>query len=87
MRLQRGASARGLFIGFVVQLGLLAVLASDAGAIERLVDPNLVAPEYRAAAEKRRAEQLRMLECTKKANDAKISPRDRVAYINQCIDR
>jgi hypothetical protein len=87
MIFQAGARTRRLFIGCVLSLGLVTALASDAGAVERLVDPNTVAPEYRAAAEKRRAEQLKMLQCTKKADDAKLPRRDRVAYINNCIDK
>ena len=41
------------------------------GFAQKLVDPNTVAPEFRAAAEKRRAEQLILNECVKKANDAR----------------
>jgi hypothetical protein len=33
---------------------------------EKLVDPSIFAPEFRAAAEKRRAEQLKLIECAKK---------------------
>lgn len=51
----------------------------------RLVEPNAVAPEYREAAEKRRAEQIGQLECRHKAAVAKILPRDRTAYIIQCL--
>jgi hypothetical protein len=51
----------------------------------RLVEPNAVAPEYREAAEKRRAEQIGQLECRRKAAVAKILPRDRTAYIIQCL--
>jgi hypothetical protein len=54
---------------------------------EKLVDPNTVAPEYRAAAEKRRAEQVKLLECTKKADEAKVLRRDRVTHINECLDK
>jgi hypothetical protein len=91
MIFQAGARMRRLLIGCVLgcvlPLGLVTALAPDAVAIERLVDPSTVAPEYRAAAEKRRAEQLKMLQCTKKADDAKLPRRDRVAYINACIDK
>jgi hypothetical protein len=48
----------------------------------KLVDPNKVAPEYRAAAEKRRAEQINMAECSHKADKAKVLPRDRTAWTN-----
>ena len=89
MRLQLGALVRRLFAGFVLQLGIALTCAawSDAGAAPKLVDPNSVAPEYHDAAEKRRAEQIKQLQCTKKADDAKVLRRDRVAYINECIDK
>ena len=48
-------------------------------------DPNAVAPEYREAAEKRRAEQIRQRECAHKADEAKVLPRDRIAYITRCL--
>jgi hypothetical protein len=54
---------------------------------QSLVDPNKVAPEYRAAAEKRRAEQIKQYECSKKADIAKVLRRDRVAFINECLDK
>ena len=53
---------------------------------QALVDPNKVAPEYREAAEKRRAEQMRQRECALKADLEKVLPRDRTAYLNQCLD-
>jgi hypothetical protein len=89
MTLQAGASVRKLSLGFVLQLGLIIALAAWPGTsmAEKLVDPNTVAPEYRAAAEKRRAEQVKLFECTKKADEAKVLRRDRVTYINECLDR
>ncbi len=54
---------------------------------EKLVDPNTVAPEYRAAAEKRRAEQIKLFECSKKADAAKVLRRDRLAFVNECLDK
>lgn len=74
--------------GFALLLGLL-MLASwiDTSAAQKLVDPDSVAPEYRAAAEKRRAEQLRLLQCSKKADEAKVPRRDRAANISACLDR
>ncbi|MGA2999944.1 hypothetical protein [Bradyrhizobium sp.] len=53
---------------------------------QKLVDPNTVAPEFRAAAEKRRAEQLKLNECAKMANDAKVLRRDRAAFISGCAE-
>jgi hypothetical protein len=86
---QVGALPRTMFVGFVLQLGLITTLAlwSGTSMAEKLVDPNTVAPEYRAAAEKRRTEQVKLLECTKKADEAKVLRRDRVTYINECLDR
>ena len=52
---------------------------------QKLVDPNAVAPEYREAAEKRRAEQIRQRDCANKADEAKVLPRDRPAHITQCM--
>jgi len=86
MVFQLGASARRFFIAFVLQLGLVAAFASNAGA-EKLVDPNAVAPEYRDAAEKRRAEQLKLYQCSKKADEAKVLRRDRTAYVSECLDK
>jgi hypothetical protein len=45
---------------------LLVVSWSGAGLAQKLVDPSTVAPEFRAAAEKRRAEQIKLSECNKK---------------------
>jgi hypothetical protein len=53
---------------------------------EKLVDPTKVAPEYREAAEMRRAEQLKQLECSHKADAAKVIPRDRTAFLLQCLE-
>jgi hypothetical protein len=53
---------------------------------QKLVDPNVVAPEFRAAAEKRRAEQIKLNECVKKAVDAKVLKRDRATFISSCAD-
>ena len=56
------------------------------GFAQKLVDPNTVAPEFRAAAEKRRAEQINLNECVKKANDAKVPKRDRAGFISGCAE-
>ena len=57
------------------------------GFAEKLVDPSAVAPEYRAVAEKRRAEQIKLLECSRKADAAKILRRDRAAFVSECLDK
>jgi hypothetical protein len=62
------------------------VLGFQAGFAQKLVDPNAVAPEYREAAVKRRAEQIKQRECAHKADVAKVLPRDRTAMITQCLE-
>ena len=65
---------------------LLGVSWSAAGLAQKLVDPNSVAPEFRAAAEKRRAEQIKLSECNKKAEKAKVLPRDRAQFVSKCLE-
>jgi hypothetical protein len=76
-------------VKFTLYLGTVLILALrfDAGFAQKLVDPNSVAPEFREAAEKRRAEQIKLRECTKKADQAKVLPRDRSEFIGQCLER
>ena len=68
----------------------LAVLFSVAiispASTQKLVDPTKVAPEFREAAEKRRAEQIRQLDCAHKADADKVIPRERTAYLIQCLE-
>jgi hypothetical protein len=67
-------------------LGLIgAFVACEPAFAQKLVDPKAVAPEYREAAEKRRAEQIRQRECAKKADEAKVLPRDRTDHIMRCL--
>jgi hypothetical protein len=71
------------------QLIIIAAIALAVTAPARsqaLVDPNKVAPEYREAAERRRAEQIRQRECALKADLEKVLPRDRTAYLTHCLD-
>jgi hypothetical protein len=83
------APVRRSSAGFGQQLGVILIFASwiGASAAQKLVDPNSVAPEYRAVAEKRRAEQIKLFECSKKAAEAKVLRRDRAAYIGECLDK
>ena len=82
-------SLRRLSVGFALQLGAIVIFGAWFGDVfaQKLVDPNSVAPEYRAVAEKRRAEQLKLFECSKKADAAKVLRRDRAAYIDECLDK
>jgi hypothetical protein len=83
MALMRGLPGR-LFLLFAAVL--LVVSWSAAGLAEKLVDPSRVAPEFREAAEKRRAEQIKLSECTKKADQAKVLPRDRAVFVSGCLE-
>ena len=69
---------------------ILAVLFSIAIATpapaQRIVDPANVAPEFREAAERRRAEQIRQRDCAQKADAEKIIPRERTAFLIHCLE-
>jgi hypothetical protein len=69
---------------FHASLIAVSVLSAPTFA-QKLVDPNAVAPEFREAAEKRRAEQIRQRECAQKAEQAKVLPRDRTPFLTQCL--
>ncbi|MBB4367516.1 hypothetical protein GGD63_000285 [Bradyrhizobium sp. cir1] len=67
-------------------IAAIALLASTPARSQALVDPSKVAPEFREAAEKRRAEQMRQRECALKADLEKVLPRDRTAFLNHCLE-
>ena len=69
-----------------IRVAPVALLLTFPAFAEKLVDPTKVAPEYRDAAEKRRAEQLKQLECSHKADAAKVIPRERTAFLLQCLE-
>lgn len=70
----------------ILHMSCVAVLLLIEPAFaQKLVDPNTVAPEYREAAEKRRAEQIKQRVCAHKADEAKVLPRDRIAHITKCL--
>jgi hypothetical protein len=48
-----------------------AIALSQPSLAQRLMDPNSVAPDFRAAAEKRRAEQVKLVDC-QEADEAKL---------------
>ena len=90
-----GLSPKRIFQTFILQeanlksfIGVTLIsLALGAPALAQgLVDPSKVAPEYREAAEKRRAEQIRQRDCAKKAETEKVVPRDRTAFLLHCLD-
>ena len=70
---------------FVVA-ALFSLLIVSPVSAQKLVDPTKVAPEFREAAEKRRAEQIRQLDCAHKADAEKVIPRERTAYLIQCLE-
>jgi hypothetical protein len=70
-----------------IYLAFIAALAfTEQGMAQKLVDPNTVAPEFREAAEKRRAQQIKIMECHHKADAAKVLLRDRTEHINHCLE-
>jgi hypothetical protein len=79
---------RRLFRRYFICVGLTMAFSAwcDAGIAQKLVDPNTVAPEFREAAEKRRAEQVKLVECNKKADESKVVRRDRAAFVSECLD-
>ena len=62
------------------------LFSPQGGFAQKLVDPATVAPEYREAAEKRRAEQIRQRDCAQEANAEKVMPRERTAFLNRCLE-
>jgi hypothetical protein len=69
-----------------IRLTLISLLLTTSVSAQKLVDPAAVAPEYREAAEKRRAEQIKQRECAHKADIAKILPRERTVFLLQCLE-
>jgi hypothetical protein len=70
---------------FYLAFAVGPILATQSVA-QKLVDPKAVAPEYREAAEKRRAEQIIQQDCAHKADSEKVLPRDRAAFIVHCLE-
>lgn len=70
----------------VIIIVAMVLFATTPARSQALVDPTKVAPEYREAAEKRRAEQVRQRECALKADLERVLPRDRTDYLNYCLD-
>jgi hypothetical protein len=70
----------------IVAAVLVSIAIASPLSAQRLVDPTKVAPEYREAAEKRRAEQIRQQECAHKADAEKVIARERTAFLIQCLE-
>jgi hypothetical protein len=73
-------------LNLFIRLVLISLFVTTSVSAQKLVDPASVAPEYRDAAEKRRAEQIKQRECAKKAEVEKIMPRERTAFVLQCLE-
>ena len=58
-----------------VAAALLSITIASPSSAQRLVDPTKVAPEFREAAEKRRAEQIKQQDCAHKADAEKVIAR------------
>lgn len=72
----------------VALIGLAVATVSGVPArAQKIVDPKTVAPEFREAAEKRLAEQLKLNECNNAAKVAKIQKRDMAQYVAECFDK
>lgn len=71
----------------IATAALLAIAMSDVVALaDKLVDPSAVAPEFREAAEKRRAEQIKIINCNNAAKFANVPPRESLKFMQDCID-
>ena len=70
----------------LIGFALISFALTAPALAQGLVDPSKVAPEYREAAEKRRAEQIRQRDCAKKAEAEKVVPRERTAFLLHCLD-
>lgn len=82
----REGSAQPLFWKAAAAL-LMATLGGAPAVADRIVDPKTVAPEFREAAEKRHAEQIKLIECNNAARIAKIPQRDLAKYVGDCFDK
>jgi hypothetical protein len=83
MALAAGSSAAGSSFWRIACVAALAL--SQPVFAQKLVDPDKVAPEFREAAQKRRAEQLKVIACGLKADHSKIPRRDRADYVTKCV--
>jgi hypothetical protein len=75
---------------FLVATPIALAAAAFSGVTARadkIVDPKTVAPEFREAAEKRRAEQIKLIECNNAAKTANIARRDMAQYVSECFDK
>ncbi len=76
-----------LFLRVAVLTALAATFSGAPACADKIVDPRTVAPEFREAAEKRHAEQVKLIECNNAAKSAKIPQRDLAKYVGDCFDK
>jgi hypothetical protein len=67
-------------------LALVSIVIATPAPAQKLVDPAGVAPEFREAAEKRRAEQVKQRDCAHKADVEKVIARERTAFLIHCLE-
>lgn len=85
LRMREG-SAHSLFWRTAAVL-LTAALGGAPAMADKIVDPKTVAPEFREAAEKRHAEQIKLIECNNAAKVAKIQKRELAQFVAACFDK
>ncbi|EKS33423.1 hypothetical protein [Afipia clevelandensis] len=78
---------RHRFTPLFLALLAAATLSGAPAHADKIVDPKTVAPEFREAAEKRHAEQMKLIECNNAAKVAKVPRRDLAQYVAQCFDK
>ena len=71
---------------YFIPAALFSIAIISPAPAQKLVDPTSVAPEFREAAEKRRAEQIKQRDCANKANVERVMPRERAAFVIQCLE-
>jgi hypothetical protein len=73
-------------VGPLIALAITAALAAGPAFAEgRLVDPSTVKPQFHAAAEKRAAEQKKLIGCQHEAAEKKLLPRYRTKFLIDCM--
>lgn len=71
---------------YLIRIFAIVISFATPAFAQKLVDPTAVAPEYREAAEHRRAEQMKQRECSLKADLNKVLIRDRADFVLKCMD-
>jgi hypothetical protein len=76
----------GLLMKHFIPAALFSIAIVPSAPAQKLVDPASVAPEFREAAEKRRARQVRQRDCARKADLEKVMLRERTAFLVNCLE-